>query len=62
MEPLITTDFLVCVRKYEADMVLKENDIITFYAERFGEKIIITYRFPVLKSMRKDSCLNSSQK
>lgn len=45
MEPLITTDSLVCVRKYESDMVLKENDIITFYAERFGERIIITHRF-----------------
>lgn len=45
MEPLITTDSLVCVRKYESDMPLEENDIITFYANRFGEKIIITHRF-----------------
>lgn len=45
MEPEITTNSLVLVKTYGEDMDIKENDIITFRAKRFGEDIIITHRF-----------------
>ena len=45
MEPKIGTDSLVLVKVYDKSMKIKKNDIITFSANRFGEKIIITHRF-----------------
>lgn len=45
MEPLITPDSLVCVKEYDGEAKLKENDIITFRANRFGEIITITHRY-----------------
>lgn len=45
MEPKIGVHDLVLVKNYHQEMDLKENDIITFKADRFGESIIITHRF-----------------
>ena len=45
MEPKIGTDSLVLVKVYDKSMKIQKNDIITFTANRFGEKIIITHRF-----------------
>nr|WP_288348092.1 signal peptidase I [uncultured Anaerostipes sp.] len=45
MEPKIGTDSLVLVKVYDKSMKIQKNDITTFTANRFGEKIIITHRF-----------------
>lgn len=45
MEPKIGANSLVLVKSYENGMKLEKNTIITFLANRFGEKIIITHRF-----------------
>lgn len=45
MEPTIGTNSLVLVKTYDDGMKIEENDIITFLADRFGEKIIIMHRF-----------------
>lgn len=49
MEPRIKTNSLVCVKAYHKNQKLKEGDILTFYAERFGEKIIITHRLAYIE-------------
>lgn len=47
MEPRIPTYSLVCVKNFKKDEAinLKPQQIITFHADRFGEKIIITHHF-----------------
>lgn len=45
MEPKIPVNSLVLVKTYQKDMEIKNNDIITFRAKRFGEPIVITHRF-----------------
>lgn len=45
MEPTIGTNSLVLVKQYTPDMELKEDDIITFLANRFGEELVIMHRF-----------------
>lgn len=45
MEPKIGTDSLVLVKTYNSNMKIKKDDIITFLANRFGEKIVIMHRF-----------------
>lgn len=45
MEPFIPRNSIVCVKKYDENTVLDQDDVITFRALRFGEKIIITHRF-----------------
>lgn len=45
MEPTIGTNSLVLVKTYDDDMKIEKDDIITFFADRFGEKIIIMHRF-----------------
>ena len=54
MEPRIPTYSLVCVKKFKPDepINLKPQQIITFHADRFGEKIIITHHF---NKIEKDS-------
>lgn len=45
MEPEIPSESLVLVKTYREGMLIKEGDIITFQAKRFGEDVIITHRF-----------------
>lgn len=45
MEPMVETNSLVLVKTYDSNMNLKKNDIITFLADRFGERIVIMHRF-----------------
>lgn len=45
MEPTIGTNSLVLVKTYDDSMQIEKDDIITFLANRFGEKIIIMHRF-----------------
>lgn len=47
MEPKIPTYSLVLVKKFETDedIQLQPQQIITFHADRFGQKIIITHHF-----------------
>lgn len=45
MEPNIKSDSLILVKTYREGMLIKEGDIITFHAKRFGEDVIITHRF-----------------
>lgn len=45
MEPAIGTDALVLVKACTHETEIKEGDIITFHANRFGEQIVITHRF-----------------
>lgn len=47
MEPTIPTYSLVCVKTFKKNEVIdiKPKQIITFNANRFGEKIVITHRF-----------------
>ena len=45
MEPTIGTNSLVLVKMYDESMKIEKDDIITFFANRFGERIIIMHRF-----------------
>ena len=47
MEPKIPTYSLVLVKKFETDedIQLQPQQIITFHADRFGQRIIITHHF-----------------
>ena len=47
MEPKIPTYSLVLVKKFETDedIQLHPQQIITFHADRFGQRIIITHHF-----------------
>ena len=45
MEPTIKTHSLVLVKTYDGNTQIEKGDIITFFANRFGERIIITHRF-----------------
>lgn len=47
MEPTIPTYSLVCIKNFKEDEIidLVPQQIITFHADRFGEKIVITHRF-----------------
>lgn len=45
MEPTIKTNSLVLVRSYDDGLQLEEGDIIAFWANRFGERIVIMHRF-----------------
>ncbi len=45
MEPTIKTNSLVFVRAYDDNIPLKKGNIIAFWANRFGERIVIMHRF-----------------
>lgn len=45
MEPTIGANSLVLVKTLQDTTQIEENDIITFWANRFGERIIIMHRF-----------------
>lgn len=57
MEPEIETNSLVLVKAYDKQMHLKEGDIITFQAKRFGEDIIVTHRFSHTETNEKGELL-----
>lgn len=44
MEPTIKTNSLVLVRSYDDSIQLEKGSIIAFWANRFGEKIVIMHR------------------
>lgn len=45
MEPTIKTNSLVLVKGYDDSVSLEKDDIIVFWATRFGERIVIMHRF-----------------
>lgn len=45
MEPKIGTNSLVLVKTYDERVKIEKDDIIIFFANRFGEKMIIMHRF-----------------
>lgn len=45
MEPTIETNSLVLVKTYDDNTKIEKDDIIAFFANRFGEKIVIMHRF-----------------
>lgn len=45
MEPKIGTNSLVLMKTCDDSMEIEKDDIITFLANRFGEKIVVMHRF-----------------
>lgn len=57
MEPTIGTNSLVLVQTYDDNMKIEKDDIIVFFANRFGEEMAIMHRFSHLEKSEEGEVL-----